>query len=252
MELKTIEEIVMELQEPFGNEDIEWRIQSSGHKQGQDKPWAKVIPYVTNRAIQTRLDDVCGVFGWRNEFKVTPNGKGTLCGISIKDPESGEWITKWDGAEDTHIEPTKGGLSDAMKRAAVQFGIGRDLYKLDEQFAEAQWDRPNSKKWNAAQLKDKRWFYWKTPTLDLAKYRYPAYMDSTPRIIAAGIKEFTDICEKYEVDPSEFLDHNGQDHDKVKDMYASVRTWLNMPDRRDFIDKLMIFRYGEKDEDPVT
>lgn len=40
-------------------------------------------------------------------------------------------VTKWDGAEDSDIEPIKGGLSDSMKRAAYQWGIGRVLYSLD-------------------------------------------------------------------------------------------------------------------------
>ena len=45
-------------------------------------------------------------------------------------PLSGGFITKWDGAEDSDIEPVKGGLSDSMKRAAVQWGIGRYLYSM--------------------------------------------------------------------------------------------------------------------------
>ena len=39
-------------------------------------------------------------------------------------------MEKTDGAENTDYEPVKGGLSDAMKRAASQWGIGRYLYKL--------------------------------------------------------------------------------------------------------------------------
>ena len=38
-----------DLNEPFPVEDIEWRIQQSGDKNG--KPWAMVLAYVTNRAI---------------------------------------------------------------------------------------------------------------------------------------------------------------------------------------------------------
>jgi len=34
------------------------------------------------------------------------------------------------GAENSDIEPVKGGLSDSFKRAAVQWGIGRYLYSL--------------------------------------------------------------------------------------------------------------------------
>ena len=85
------------------------------------------MAYVTNRAIQNRLDEVFGIFGWRNEFTEWKGGS-QLCGISVK--VDNEWITKWDGAADSNMEAVKGGLSDAMKRAAYQWGIGRYLYKL--------------------------------------------------------------------------------------------------------------------------
>ncbi|WP_263317101.1 Rad52/Rad22 family DNA repair protein, partial [Enterobacter hormaechei] len=62
-----------------------------------------------------------------------PNNGGVECGISIK--VEGEWITKWDAAENTQVEAVKGGRSGAMKRAAVQWGIGRYLYNLEEGFA---------------------------------------------------------------------------------------------------------------------
>ena len=98
-----------------------------------DKARGLAVPYVTNRAIQDRLDDVVGPENWHNDYKPWHNtGKkeSQICGISIYFDERGEWITKWDGAEDSDIEPVKGGLSDSMKRAAVQWGIGRVLYKL--------------------------------------------------------------------------------------------------------------------------
>ncbi|CAK0728692.1 TPA: Rad52/Rad22 family DNA repair protein [Escherichia coli] len=108
--------------EPFSPEDIEWRIQQSG-KTRDGKVWAMVLAYVTNRAIMKRLDDVCGKAGWRNEYRDIPNNGGVECGISIK--IDSEWVTKWDAAENTQVEAVKGGRSGAMKRAAVQWGIGR-------------------------------------------------------------------------------------------------------------------------------
>jgi hypothetical protein len=118
------------LGECFAADEIEWRLQQAGEKNG--RVWAICVPYVTNRAIQTRLDDVAGPARWKNEFARGPEG-GVLCGLSIR--TGGEWVTKWDGAENTDIEGVKGGLSGAMKRAAVQWGIGRYLYALDESFA---------------------------------------------------------------------------------------------------------------------
>jgi hypothetical protein len=119
-----------ELKEPFPAEDIEWRIQQAGSRDG--KVWAKVLAYVTNRAIMNRLDEVCGQENWKNDFREWIGGS-VLCGLSIK--INNEWVTKWDGADTTDFEATKGGLSGAMKRAAVQWGIGRYLYNLESYFA---------------------------------------------------------------------------------------------------------------------
>jgi len=120
------------LKEPFAPEDIEWRVQQSGEK--GSKVWAIVLAYITNRAIMDRLDAVFGPMGWQNEFASGPDG-GVVCKISAKDHETGEWISKWDGAPNTDIEAVKGGLSSSMKRAAVQWGIGRYLYNLESNFA---------------------------------------------------------------------------------------------------------------------
>ena len=120
-----------ELAKPFAPEDLEWRIQYADEKKSR----GIVVPYVTNRAIQSRLDEVVGVDGWYNDYKPWHgNGKkeAQICGIAIYFEERGQFITKWDGAEDSDIEPVKGGLSDSMKRAAVQWGIGRVLYSMTE------------------------------------------------------------------------------------------------------------------------
>lgn len=140
-----------QLDEPFAAEDIEWRIQQSG-KTRDGKVWALVLAYVTNRAIMKRLDDVCGKAGWRNEYRDIPNNGGVECGISIK--IDSEWVTKWDAAENTQVEAVKGGRSGAMKRAAVQWGIGRYLYNLEEGFAQISsdkkqgWHRAKTEGWN--------------------------------------------------------------------------------------------------------
>ena len=129
MEQKDVRMIQQELAQPFAPEDLEWRLQRAF----EDKKRGIAVPYVTNRAIQARLDDVVGPDGWYNEYKPWHRAgqkDAQICGISICFPEKG-FITKWDGAEDTDIEPVKGGLSDSMKRAAVQWGIGRVLYSMD-------------------------------------------------------------------------------------------------------------------------
>jgi len=124
--VNTIDDIVKGLLEPFDLDSLEVRV---GATTG-DKTRGMALAYVTNRAIQERLDSVAGAFNWQNEFKTGPNG-GTICGISILNPETGAWVTKWDGADNSKQDAVKGGLSGAMKRAGSQWGIGRYLYRLD-------------------------------------------------------------------------------------------------------------------------
>ena len=162
------------LKDPFPAKDIEWRVQRSGVKNGN--PWAMVLAYVTNRAIMDRLDEVCGPGKWKNYFETGPNG-GVLCGIAIKYDD--EWVTKWDGADNTEVTTNKkldtdtnikGGLSASMKRAGSQWGIGRYLYNLDTGFASvSDKGRFNGK----AKDKDKKDVYFKWDAPSLPKWALP-------------------------------------------------------------------------------
>lgn len=134
------------LAEPFPSEDIEWFIGATT----REKNKGLAIPFITNRAVQERLDDVCGPDRWRNEYKslgereiyennqIKDKKSSQMCGISIWSEEMHEWITKWDGAEESDIEAIKGSLSSAMKRAAVQWGIGRYLYYIESPWVEIE------------------------------------------------------------------------------------------------------------------
>lgn len=129
--MKTWEQVARELKTPFHPDDIEWRVGSTT----QDKSKGLALAYITNRAIQNRLDEVFGLNNWRNEFKPWQNN-GVLCGISFRLEGDAEWITKWDGSDESNMDATKGGLSGAMKRAGYQLGIGRYLYELTSQWVE--------------------------------------------------------------------------------------------------------------------
>ena len=119
------------LEYPFTFQEIEWRVLRTSKK---DPTRAQVAAYVDSRAIQNRLDAVVGRENWQNTFEsVVGSNNGTtahICRISIYYPERGEWITKSDGAGCTDVEPIKGGLSNAFKRAASMWGMGRYLYGL--------------------------------------------------------------------------------------------------------------------------
>jgi len=150
------------LQKPFPAEDIEWRVQRAMKTTKGDK--AIVLAYVTNRAIMERLDQVFGVAGWKNDYEEWRE-KGVKCTISCK--VDGEWVAKSDGADTTDIEATKGGFSSSMKRAAVQWGIGRYLYNLTENMVDIKPKGQNFIK-SKVRVNGKDEFvqgYWDTPLL---------------------------------------------------------------------------------------
>ena len=124
------------LKAPFALHNLTWMITPGTVTKNGAKISAKCLVYVTSRAVQERLDDVCGPARWRNEFVAVDEPRGWLCGISIL--VDGEWVTKWDAAENTDIEPLKGGVSGATKRAGSQWGVGRYLYYLPEAWAIVQ------------------------------------------------------------------------------------------------------------------
>lgn len=159
------------LAEPFPADAIEWRVGQCGLGQN-GQPWCKVLAYVTNRAIMDRLDEVCGPENWQNEFREWHPGRSSeaqVCRIGVRVGDV--WVWKEDGADNTDVESTKGGLSSAMKRAAVQWGIGRYLYDLPEGWADSQFEKPNNTDgWNFASGKDKKTnksfrFWWRVPAL---------------------------------------------------------------------------------------
>jgi hypothetical protein len=156
------------LLEPFSPDDIEWRVSQTGI--GNKGIWVKVLAYITARAVMARLDEVCGCAYWRTEPAqiIEVNGKTAFqVGISLCLPSLDyEWVTKWDVAEPTNIEPAKGGFSGAMKRAGAQWGVGRYLYRLTETFAEVAESSPGRhSEWNWAKTKDGTHYWWKNPEL---------------------------------------------------------------------------------------
>lgn len=83
-----------------------------------------MLDYVTARYVMDRLDSI-GADNWQDLYVDRPDGsvRGGI-GILI----DGEWVWKWDVGTESDIESDKGSYSDAFKRAAVKWGIARDLY----------------------------------------------------------------------------------------------------------------------------
>lgn len=123
-DLKAIERA---LKRPFMASQISWRVGAVTPKQNPTKGVA--LAYIDARDVMRRLDDVFGLF-WQARYSHAD--RKTICEIGAK--IDGEWIWRSGGAGDTDIEAEKGAISDAFKRAAVLWGVGRYLYELPNEW----------------------------------------------------------------------------------------------------------------------
>lgn len=123
----------------FPREAVSWRAQSltrTGDK-------AMALAYIDARDVMDRLDEVCGPENWQSEFTETPKGR-VICRLGIKVGD--HWVWKSDGAGNTDVEGEKGAISDALKRAAVHWGIGRYLYDMPDVWCPCESYEDNGKK----------------------------------------------------------------------------------------------------------
>ena len=118
------------LAEPFDPADVKWKPQQiKGNR-------ALALCFIDARLIQDRLDEVVGVENWQDKYNVLPDGS-VVCELSINfasPVDIPRWIVKTDvgslSEQPDAGDRLKAAFSDALKRAAVKFGIGRYLYRL--------------------------------------------------------------------------------------------------------------------------
>lgn len=121
------------LADPFAPHEVKWLPKNvTGGR-------CLAIAYINARAVMDRLDAVVGVGGWEDAYDVLPGGKEVRCRLTVTVPGVGR-VTKEDvGGESEQPDQgdkTKAAFSDALKRAAVKFGIGRYLYHLPKSWAD--------------------------------------------------------------------------------------------------------------------
>tara|TARA_R100001530_G_scaffold44863_3_gene33958 strand:+ start:6940 stop:7695 length:756 start_codon:yes stop_codon:yes gene_type:complete len=127
----TPREKLEQLKKPTAKSEIKYRV---GSVYDKDRGKATVLSYVDARYVQDTLDNLIGPEFWENRFY---EAKGALfCEITIN--IDGVKISKSDCGTESDIAPAKGEASDAFKRAAVMFGIGRDLYSAETMFADLE------------------------------------------------------------------------------------------------------------------
>lgn len=132
---------ITDLSKPFPQDAVHWRVQGTPIE--RNGKWAAMaLAYIDARDVMDRLDGVCGPENWQTEYHETAKGR-LICRLSIC--INGAWVTKSDGAGDTDVEGEKGAISDALKRAAVSWGIGRYLYRLSSPWVECEVKQSNGK-----------------------------------------------------------------------------------------------------------
>lgn len=85
-----------------------------------------LLLYKDARVDQTILDATVGAMNWKKSYDII-DGQ-LFCTISIWDDEKKQWVSKQDVGVESNTEAEKGRASDAQKRAAFAWGIGRELY----------------------------------------------------------------------------------------------------------------------------
>ena len=123
--------MVHRLRQPFAPGVLRWKIQTRVNEQQAD-PYATVVVYVDARTVAAHLDDV--VPGrWSTVYAAPPVTVGlpalecrlTVCGVTRSDVGTVEPGSRA-GSD------TKDLYSDALKRAAVQYGVGAFLYRFPQ------------------------------------------------------------------------------------------------------------------------
>ena len=116
-----------QLNVPFTDNDIKWRV----GRTSKDGKSVALLAYVDARTVCSKLDQICGIENWKVDYTPLGDDGSVLCHLSINIEGTG-WVTKTDIGSPSNVEPTKGAVSDAIKRASVVWGLGRHLYDLPD------------------------------------------------------------------------------------------------------------------------
>jgi hypothetical protein len=116
-----------ELAKPFDLNELNWRVSAVS----RDRKRALVQPHLDARAIMDRLDTVVGPGGWQDSYDVDNERAQAKCRLTIlgiAKEDVGEAAPAQGSAGQASI---KSAVADALKRAAVKFGIGRYLTRVE-------------------------------------------------------------------------------------------------------------------------
>lgn len=129
-----MKQLIDKLKQPI---PYQWRVQS----RNKDKTKAMCSAYIDARDVMRVLDEVCE-YGWEVQYKEIGGFIFAGIGINVMQNDGKDsyltTIYRWDCGQRVEDNPQdqmydqagKSAASDAFKRAAVMWGIGRFLYDL--------------------------------------------------------------------------------------------------------------------------
>lgn len=186
----TEQEITNILDAPINEAAIKFKVQTVS----RNKDKALLVAYVDARTVQSRLDSAFGKFGWQNKVRAleVPVIKPDLDSLKlifegdlrkIKEyyldyfrqkfihslgiwcDEKKQWIWHEDGASDTDVASTKGGISTSFRRVAVHVGVARGFYDLDDMWVNI----------STSGSRGQESFYWSGATYYYTKPKLPGW-----------------------------------------------------------------------------
>ena len=103
-------------------DEIDWRVGNTFDRNGAK--WGMLLGYIDSRLAMEKLDLLDPQWSSRMEPVTLGAESGVRCTLTVNG------VSREDVGTASNTEPLKGAFSDALKRAAVHFGIGRELYDL--------------------------------------------------------------------------------------------------------------------------
>jgi hypothetical protein len=132
------DEIKKQLAAPFHSYYVGWKAQATN----RDKTRALAVAYIDARTVMDRLDQVVGPGNWSDTYRLVSAGDGefavecTLALFGVSKSDIGTADEDDDSSTDRRsaASVSKSAYSDALKRAAVKWGIARYIYRIPKQW----------------------------------------------------------------------------------------------------------------------
>ncbi|MDA3813658.1 MAG: Rad52/Rad22 family DNA repair protein [Candidatus Cloacimonetes bacterium] len=136
--MSQVNELEKKLKEPVRRSDLSFNITNVDKTNRK----VQVKSQIKSQALMNRLDDLFGIDGWKDRYAVLYNC--VTCKLSIKLGDN--WITKENSAPLVNAESLNEAFTDALRQAAVRFGLGRYLLDLPNIYVDIMENKPENSK----------------------------------------------------------------------------------------------------------